>query len=212
MDTPMKHTFSKQLPAVKAWLGTGSINIFGFPYAGKDMHGRELAEFLDAPLLSGGDILRNSTIPARVKEAMHAGLLVPSQDYINIVTPFLSNPDFEERPLILSSLGRWIGEEEGVIGALNTTGHPLKAVIYLNIDETTVWERWHDSQAKQDRGERADDAEHIIEARLAEFRNKTLPVIEHYRKLGLLIEFDSKLSKAEVTKRIIDELFKKAIV
>lgn len=202
----MENTFDTRLQTIAAWLGAGSINLFGFPYAGKDTHGRELAEFFHAPLLGGGDILRNSTIPAHVKEALHAGFLVPSDDYIDIVTPYLSKPEFQGKPLILSSVGRWIGEEQGVMGALEKTGHPLKAAIYLNINEDTVRERWHASQQKQDRGDRPEDAEHLLEVRLKEFKEKTLPVIEHYRKLGLLIEIDSIMPKAEVTELILQGL------
>lgn len=195
-----------RLQVIADWLGTGSINLFGYPFAGKDTHGRELAEFFDAPLLGGGDILRSSVIPPKVKEALHAGLLVPSDDYTEIVTPYLSKPEFKNRPLILSSVGRWIGEEEGVMSALKKAGHPLKVVIYLNINEATVRERWQKSQEKQDRGERVEDAEHLLDVRLEEFNHKTLPVIEFYRQQGLLIEINSILSKPEVTELIVNEL------
>lgn len=189
-----------------AWLGTGAINIFGFPYAGKDTHGKELAELLGAPLLGGGDILRNSVIPPHVKELIDAGFLAPTKDYIEIITPYLSREEFKGKPLILSSVGRWKGEEEGVISALEKSNHPLKAVIFLNISPRVVRERWRASQAKQDRGERADDAEHFLDIRINEFQQKTLPVIEHYRNAGVLIEINSIRPKKEVSEEIIKQL------
>lgn len=202
---------SSDITAIASWLGTGSINLFGLPYAGKDTHGHELAEFFNAPpVISGGAILRNSTIPQHVKELVDAGFLAPIEDYINIVTPYLSSPEFQGKPLILSSVGRWIGEEQGILGALEASNHPLKAVIFLNIDKSTMLQRWEKSQAEQDRGNRADDAAHLIDTRYEEFQTKTLPVIDFYRQAGLLIEIDSRIPKAEVTQIILQELLKRA--
>lgn len=191
---------------IAAWLGSGAINIFGFPYAGKDTHGQELSELLNAPLLGGGDILRNSVIPLHVKEAMDAGFLPPKEDYITIVTPYLRRGEFQGKPLILSSVGRWKGEEEGVISALETSNHPLKAVVFLSITPEVVRERWEASRKKQDRGDRADDAEHFLDVRISEFQQKTLPVIEYYREQGILIEINSVRPKQEVSEEIVKQL------
>lgn len=206
----MQNDVAKLTPKISTWLGSGSINLFGLPFAGKDTHGRELAELFHAPLLGGGDILRSSIIPPHVKEALDTGLLVPSDEYVAIITPFLSRAEYQDHPLILSSVGRWIGEEVGVIEALNASGHPLKAVIYLSLDYADVWERWYHSQANQDRGKRAEDAEHILEIRFKEFAEKTLPVIDYYRKQGLLIEVNSKHPKEDVLLYILQELAQKA--
>ena len=201
---------NSDITAIASWLGTGSINLFGLPYAGKDLHGRELADFFHAPpVLSGGHILRNSHIPQHVKVQMEAGFLAPTDEFIEIVTPYLSSPEFQGKPLILSSVGRWIGEEQGVIQALEASQHPLKAVIFLNIDKNTMLQRWEKSQEEQDRGSRADDAAHLIDTRYEEFQTKTLPVIDFYRQAGLLIEIDSRIPKAEVTQIILAELLKK---
>lgn len=196
----------EQLSTLKSWLGSGSINIFGLPYAGKDTQGHTLSKLLDAPLLSGGHILRNSVIPPKAKQDLDAGILIPTEDYLNIVTPYLSQPEFEGKPLILSSVGRWIGEEEGVLAATEASGHPTKAVIYLHLSDETVHKRWEKSQEKGDRGDRADDAEHVIETRIQEFHAKTMPVIEVYRKKGLLIEVNSEPVKDEVRKNVLARL------
>ena len=196
----------RQLLDVKRWLGTGSINIFGLPFAGKDTHGNELAKIFDAPLLGGGDILRNSTIPPELQASLDAGNLFPTDEYMRIVTPYLSKEEFSGKPLILSSVGRWIGEEQGVIAAAKNSNHPLCAVIYLSMDERTLFDRWEKSQSHGDREGRADDAAHVLENRINEFNQKTLPVIEVYRKLGLLVEVSSEASKDEVLASILSRL------
>lgn len=201
---------TQKLTAIRTWLGSGSINIFGRPFAGKDTHGRELVTLFDGALLGGGDILRNSVIPEHVRELIHAGKLAPTEDYINIVLPYLSRAEFAGKPLILSSVGRWHGEEEGVLQATEEAGHPVKAVVYLDISEEAVHERWEKKMHIGERGSRHDDTEEALATRLEEYREKTLPVIEFYKSNGLLIDIDSTLSKKAVLDNIIDALYERA--
>jgi adenylate kinase len=199
-----------KISSVKGWLDSGSINIFGMPFAGKDTQAELLAAEFSGVRLSGGEILRNSPIPIRVREIIDAGGLAPTQDYITIVLPYLSREEFKGKPLILSSVGRWHGEEDGVMQALNQSNHPLKAVIYLSINETTISERLKVALETGDRGDRVDDSEEKLTLRLQEFRNKTLPVIEYYRQKGLLIEVDASGHVIDVTRDIIDALATRA--
>lgn len=192
--------------SLKSWLGTGTINIFGRPFAGKDTQAAKLAALFDAPVLGGGDILRNSTIPPHVDTALKQGNLIPSQDYVDIVLPYLSKQEFVGSPLILSSVGRWIGEEVGVIAALEKAQHSLKTVIYLEISEDAVRQRWENLTHNNDRGDRYDDTAEILENRLKEYREKTLPVIAEYEKLGLLVKIDGTGSPDEVHESILAEL------
>ena len=138
----MDNTPSANILALKLWLGTGSINVFGLPFSGKDTHGSRLAETFDALMLGGGDILRNSVIPDHVQKDMESGRLIPTDDYIRIVLPYLSSDQFTGRPLILSSVGRWKGEEPGVMMAANTSNHPLKAAVFLSVSEETAHKRY----------------------------------------------------------------------
>ena len=203
-------TTSEQITAIKEWLGTGSINIFGRPFAGKDTQGRIIAELLSANLLGGGDILRGSDIPKKTKEVMRLGKLIPTEDYISIVLPFLSKEEFASQPLVLSSVGRWAGEEEGVLEATKAAGHDIKAVVYLNLPSDVVHERWSVLHERMDRGERHDDTPEILEIRLAEFKDKTLPVLEAYEHKNLLIEIDGQQSPEDVTNAIILALASRA--
>ena len=191
---------------IKDWLGNGSINIFGRPFAGKDTQGGKLAAALEGSLLGGGDILRNSTIPPHVDEVLRRGELIPSEDYVNIVLPYLSKTEFAGRPLILSSVGRWLGEEQGVLAATAAADHPLKAVVYLDLSEDTVLQRWSNLQNHDDRGGRYDDTEAVLTKRLDEYRSKTIPVIERYEDMGLLIRIDGEGDPESVYGLILEAL------
>lgn len=199
----------EKVQEVKNWLGSGSVNIFGAPFSGKDTQGRILARLLSAPLLGGGDILRNSTIPEHVREAMHKGELIPTEDYLQIVLPYLSKKEFENKPLVLSSVGRWIGEEKGVISATRESNHPLKIVVSLEIDERFIWRRFQDTQKQKGhpRGKRHDDEAEILEVRLEEYGVKTLPVVNFYKDLGLLITIDASANVEDVTTDLINKIY-----
>lgn len=192
--------------ALATWLGTGSINIFGAPFAGKDTQGARLAELFHTTLLGGGDILRNSVVPEHVKVIMEEGAFIPTKDYIEIVLPYLSHPKFADKPLILSAVGRWHGEEPGVLEATTRSKHPLKAVIYMDINEDLVWQRWHAHKLIGNRGARKDDAKEALAARHKEFLQKTPKVIEFYRDMGILIEVDGSLAPNEAFDDIVKKL------
>ncbi len=190
------------IKSIASWLGTGSIDIFGVPFSGKDTHGTELAKIFGAELISGGDILRSSGGPAHLKKHMATGNLAPTDEFLATVLPYLSKPEFAKKPLILSSLGRWHGEEASVMKAAQESSHPIKAVIYLSISESESEKRWHLAE----RGREDDAAHHILLNRFNEFRTKTLPVIDFYRQHGLLIEVNAMPAQEIVTADILSRL------
>ena len=198
----------KKLDVIKDWLGAGSINIFGRPFAGKDTQGERLATIFNTRLIGSGEILRGDIIPNRIKKYMRAGELIPSEDFVNIVLPYLNQPLLADKPLILSSIGRWHGEEDGVIKVLEKSNHRLMAVIYLDISDIDSHDRWIALTSLKDRQGRNDDAEEVLKTRLAEFQEKTLPVINYYRDLGMLIEINGKRTRDEVTQDILDAISK----
>jgi adenylate kinase len=201
----------KNIDQIKSWLGSGSINFFGLPFSGKDTQCTKLAELLNAKVVGGGDILRASTIPGRVKELMKIGELIPTKDYIEIVLPFLSKAELEGKPLVLSSVGRWHGEEQGVINATAAADHPIRAVFYLDISESEARRRRVAMTKSPERGTREDDKAHAFEVRLQEFRSKTLPVIDYYQSIGILTKIDGNLDRNQVTTKILQSLLKLSV-
>jgi adenylate kinase len=195
-----------QIKIIKKWLGSGSVNLFGSPFAGKDTQGLIIAELLDAHLVAGGDILRSYPDQEKIKELMSTGNLFPTDLYMEIVLPFLSQTEFNGKPLLLSAVGRLHGEEQIISNATAESGHPIKAVINMELSESEVWRRFEESKKNNDRGNRADDQEDALKNRLLKFKAQTLPVIEFYRNKSLVIDINGNLSKEEVTSSIIKEL------
>ena len=143
----------EKIETIKEWLGTGSINIFGLPMSGKDTQGIKLAEALGAKFLSSGLIIR-----AMEKETKNnfskTGALIPTNLFYEWVLPYFERPDLFKYPLVLSSIGRWHGEEDQVMSVAAGSGHEIKAVIILNISEADVERRFDQAKILDDRGER----------------------------------------------------------
>ena len=199
-----------KISTIKEWLGTGSINIFGLPMSGKDTQGIKLAELLGAKYLSSGMIIRAKEKEAK-KTYSNFGALIPSNIFYEWVLPFLERPDLFQYPLVLSSIGRWQGEEDQVMSVAAGSGHDIKAAILLNISEADVENRWNEAKVLGDRGDRADDKElEIFKTRIEEFRKKTIPVLQHYNSLGLLIEVNGDQPRNAVTDEIVEKLYLRA--
>lgn len=196
----------EQIEQIKSWLGTGSINIFGLPMSGKDTVSVNLAKALGGRSLSSGDIVRE--MEKTTGQALtHEGKLIPSNIFYSWILPYFERPELKNIPLVLSSIGRWSGEEDEVMSVARASGHPIKAVIELQLSERDVMERWEAAKILGDRGMRADDVDpEVFQTRLVEYREKTIPVIEHYRDLGLLVPVTATLSREQVLDQVISSL------
>lgn len=203
----------EKITYIKNWLGTGSINIFGLPFSGKDTVGVRLAEALGAKFLSSGLILRAAE--KEDKELSHelaAGNLAPTETFLKVILPYFGREELEQFPLVLSSVGRWSGEEQAVMDAAENADHDIKAVILLNISEDEVKARWEASRMLEDRGIRSDDRDiAIIDNRIKEFIEKTMPVINTYHELRKLIQIHAMGDREAVYASVVDELYKFAM-
>ena len=201
-----KMNFNEKLEKIKSWLGTGSLNIFGLPMSGKDTVGMRLAEDLQAKFLSSGIIIR--AYEAEQNEDMTgSGKLIPTNTFYDIILPYFSREELRDDSLVLSSVGRWSGEEDKIMEAAKAGGHEIKAVVMLDLIEEEVKNRFEAAKELNDRGERADDANiEVFETRLAEFREKTMPVLNHYDELKMLVKVPASGSRDEVYTNVIDRL------
>ena len=195
-----------KLAKIKAWLGTGSLNVFGLPMSGKDTVGERLAKDLDAKFLSSGIIIR--AFEAEQNQNMTgSGQLIPTNTFYDIILPYFSREEMKNDSLILSSVGRWSGEEDKIMEAARNGGHEIKAVVLLDLTEADVKNRFEAAKELNDRGERADDANlEIFETRIREFNEKTVPVLNHYDELKLLIRVPADGGRDEVYLSVIDKL------
>ena len=211
-------SMENKISAIHSWLGSGAINIFGIQFSGKDTLGVPLAERLGAKFISSGDLVRaamHNSNDSRIQQAAldtQTGILTPTDEFRQLIVPHLKDDRLSGIPLVLGSVGRWIGEEEVVMTALAEGGHPLHAVIVLDIPEEEVWRRWEVVKNTRNGGRQDDQDRSRVAKRLQEFKEKTVPVITKYASLGIVINIDATGTIEDTFNAAIDGLYRRAII
>lgn len=199
-------TVEGKIEGIGEWLGTGSLNFFGRQFAGKDTQAELLGRYLGAPVISGGGILRSDDIPEEVRIAINSGDLSPTDQYKQIVLPYLGRDEYRGVPLMLSSIGRMSGEEIDVVEAASLYDHPIKAVPYLEITEEESFRRLESSPSRG----RADDNNEGLNKRLKEFDRMTMPVLDYYEQHDLLVRVDAMPEERFVFDALVHHLYEYA--
>lgn len=181
--------------------------MLGPPGAGKGTQAVRLATHFQCGHVSTGDIFRehvaNETPLGRTaQEYMDAGDLVPDEVVIAMVTKRLAEDDCDNG-FVLDGFPRTVGQAEALDEWLESAGTPLDAALFFEIDEEELFRRLAGRSAAL---HRSDDREQTIRHRLEVFAAKTRPLVDHYKRRGLLLPVDSIGHVEEVTKRILDGL------
>jgi adenylate kinase len=181
--------------------------LMGPPGAGKGTQAKFVAEHFKIPAISTGDIFRvnvskDTPLGQEAKRYMDAGEYVPDDVTNRMVRNRIDEPD-AERGFLLDGYPRTLAQVEELDGMIRFTGHALDAVVSIAIDDEEIVRRL--LQRAQLEG-RADDTEDVIRRRQEIYGEQTAPLIDVYRRRGILIEVDGLGEVDEVTQRIFDAL------
>ena len=175
----------------------------GPPGSGKGTQAKLLAERLGVRAISTGDMLRDAVrrgtpLGRRAQAIMDAGELVPDDVVIGLVRERIALPD-AAKGFLLDGFPRTIEQAEALDRILRGNAAPLDGVINLLVPEGTLLERLLGRAALEGR---SDDRRETVAERLRIYREKTAPLVQHYRDLGLLTDVDGSGSIDEVAARI----------
>ena len=174
----------------------------GPPGAGKGTQAAGLCESHAMKHLSTGDLLRGevaagSELGKEAEAVMNRGELVSDALVLAIVESQMKALD--GGGWLLDGFPRTVPQAEALEPLLAQLQQPIEAVVLLELDDAVLLERM------LSRG-RADDNEAVIRNRLEVYREKTAPLIDYYKTLGLLISVPAEGSVDAVTQRIIKAL------
>jgi len=175
----------------------------GPPGAGKGTQAKIIAGSYNIIQISTGDILRESIRQGRelglkAKEYMDAGKLVPDEVVVGIVRERIQEKD-ASNGYLLDGFPRTKGQAEALKSMLSNLGQHLNVALNLAVPEEELIRRLLDRAQKEGR---ADDTEPVIKNRLKTYTEQTLPLIEYYKKEGILKEINGLGSMEDITGRI----------
>jgi adenylate kinase len=181
--------------------------LMGPPGAGKGTQARIVADHFGIPAISTGDIFRanvtNGTpLGTKAQEYMDQGEYVPDEITNLMVRNRIDEPDAEPG-FLLDGYPRTLSQVEELDGMIKHTGHALDAAVVLTVDQDEIVARLlHRAQVEG----RTDDTEDVVRRRQEVYGEQTEPLIEVYRKRGIVHEIDGMGEVDDVTKRIFDAL------
>jgi adenylate kinase len=175
----------------------------GAPGCGKGTQAERIASRLGIPAISTGEMLRSAAaegvpLGERLARIMAAGDLVDDATIAEVVRGRLAKPD-AFRGFILDGYPRTMVQVATLDEILAEAGTALDLVVRFEVPEVELVRR------ALARG-RADDGEEVVRTRLAVYREKTEPLIAHYRERSLLREVDGFRSIQEVTDELLEVL------
>jgi adenylate kinase len=179
----------------------------GPPGAGKGTQAEIVAERFGIPAISTGDIFRanvaeNTELGIEAKRYMDAGEYVPDA-VTNLMVRNRIDEEDAAKGFLLDGYPRTLDQVEELDGMIRHTGHRLDAVVVLTVDPGELVARL---TARAEKEGRADDTEEVIRRRQEVYTEQTEPLIDVYRKRGLLREVDGLGEVDEVTERIMSIL------
>jgi adenylate kinase len=186
----------------------------GPPGAGKGTQARELAREWGVPQVATGDMLREAMtagtpLGRAAKQYYDRGELVPDDVILKRVAERFGQPDAAQG-FILDGFPRTIAQAEGLAAMLDRLGHNVDSVIYFDVSEPELIRRltgrrlcracqtpFHVVSAPPKRAgvcdkcggelyQRVDDSEATVRNRLGVYERQTAPLLDYYRKRGLL--------------------------
>jgi len=181
--------------------------LLGPPGAGKGTQAQRLVEELSVPQISTGDMLRaavaaGSPVGQKAKATMDAGKLVSDEIVIAVAEERLAQEDARQG-FILDGFPRTVGQAEALDGLLDRQGVKLERCVSLVVDEEELVRRL---LGRAELEGRSDDNEASIRVRMAEYQSKTAPLIEYYRRKGVLAEVSGSGTVEQVAERIREAL------
>ena len=198
--------------------------LFGPPGAGKGTQASRISSLTGKPQVSTGDMLRaavasGSELGVEAKGYMEAGLLVPDEVIIGLISERLQEHDAVSG-LLLDGYPRTIAQAEALAGV-----EEVSTVISIEVPDEAIVERIVGRRMDPETGkiyhirfnpppaelserviQRKDDNEDTVWNRLSAYHEQTAPLADWYEQRGVLVRIDGNRSIEAVGNAIEDAI------
>jgi adenylate kinase len=207
------------------------IVLLGPPGAGKGTQAPLVADHLGAPILASGDLLRaaaaaGTSLGREAERYMNRGQLVPDATIVGVFLDRLTQPD-AQRGAVLDGFPRTQIQAQALDDALAGHGRRVAGAIYIDLPSEDVVARMANRRICTAKGhvynllsnppkvegicdldgsplgQRADDEESTVRARMAQQLPPLAEVVDHYRAAGILQTVDGRQSIEDVTRDVL---------
>ncbi|MCL2390042.1 MAG: adenylate kinase [Endomicrobia bacterium] len=199
--------------------------LFGPPGAGKGTQAKRIVEKYGIVHLSTGDMFREAKkSDEKISALMAAGQLIPDETVVEMVQKRLQKDDVK-KGFLLDGFPRTLNQAAALDEMLRKENIKIDAVFSIYIDNDEAVKRisgrrvcscgesyhMHFLPPKKENTcnacggtllQRSDDKENVVRDRLTVYENQTKPLIDYYKKAGILIEIDGQQNEKEVFKQI----------
>jgi adenylate kinase len=176
------------------------IILVGIQGSGKSTQGVLLSEKLGVPYLSTGHIFREmakekTPLGTEIKLLVTAGILISDNKTVEIVSDYLSHPEYQNG-YVIDGFPRTLTQVENFSNGVDK-------VFYIKIsDKEALWRISGRNEVREDETLLA------IRKRIDLFHKFTEPVVEYYRHKGILVEVDGEQSIEAITTEMLRNLGK----
>jgi adenylate kinase len=178
-------------------------------------------------------VAKGTPLGVRAKEAMDQGRLVEDEIVLGMIRERLAEPDVANG-FILDGFPRNLIQADALDSLLSELGQPLDAVVQMDVAYSELMRRISGRRTCADCGrvfnlfstpadqietdkcpktgephklfQRPDDTEETVANRLKVYEEKTKPLIEFYRKKGVLQSINAEGDVDEITERLEEAL------
>lgn len=214
--------------------GAARVVLLGPPGAGKGTQAKLLQEKYHACQISTGDILRKAvaektTLGNEAASYINRGALVPDSVIVNLVAERLKEKDCEPG-FVLDGFPRTIPQAESLDDLLLKMALNLNCVLSVQVPKGVIVERLAGRRTCRDCGalchvvfsppknpgqcdrcggelfQRDDDREETVLHRLNVYDTQTAPLVDYYRRRGILLEIDGVGEVEAIRNRVTEAL------
>ncbi len=208
-----------------------NLILLGPPGAGKGTQAALLSQRLGIPHVASGDLFREAMkketeLGQKAQSYMERGVLVPDEVTNAMIEERLKGPDCA-KGVILDGFPRTMEQARALEGVLAKRGKKIDRALFIQVSAATAIERLSGRRTcrrcqanyhipfnpPQEEGvcdmcggdlyQRSDDEEETVRRRFQVYSEETAPLIDYYRRQGLLTEIDGEQGIEGVQGRIL---------
>jgi adenylate kinase len=190
--------FERELPDNQGKI----LVMLGSPGSGKGTLSEQLRDQYGINHISTGELIRKSDDP-ELKKIIEGGNLIPDDMMLKMLRKELKKMDVG-KGIIFDGYPRNIKQARKLDSLLGKLGLGLNHAVYLSIPEEVAKERIRKRAKKENRKD--DSSEETINKRFEEYKEKTYPLVDFYKKSRKLIRIDAELGMDGVLKSAVKKI------